>query len=195
MADGAMTERADAGAESTAPRVAPGRGGHRRRHGHSYEVEYRVWQTMRLRCSVPSNPAFAAYGARGITVCARWRASVHDFIADMGRKPTPRHEIDRIDNDRGYWCGRADCAECGPAGRVPNCRWATRAENCRNRRSTVWLEMGGERRPLVEWSRRTGIEPGTIASRLEHGWSVDRALTTPARRKAPNGAGRARRIA
>lgn len=165
------------------------------KHGHSYDPVYRAWQTMRLRCTVPSNPAFGDYGARGITVCARWLDSVDAFVSDMGPKPTPKHELDRRNNGAGYWCGRADCPECGPLGRESSCRWVTRAENDRNRRSNRLVTCRGETLPLVAWSERSGVRPDTIADRLARGWSSERAIETPARPKAPNGFGEARQHA
>lgn len=144
-----------------------------RRHSLSRTPEYRAWQTMRLRCHVPTNAAYPDYGGRGITVCDAWRDSPEAFLRDMGRKPSPAHEIDRIDNDRGYEPG--------------NCRWVTRSENDRNRRSTRLLTHAGETLPLVAWSERTGIAADVIVKRLEAGWPADRALTTPVRAKAAKG--------
>ena len=60
---------------------------------------YRTWQSMKSRCNNPKTKWYQYYGARGITVCDRWLNSYDDFIADMGAKPTPRHSIDRIDNN------------------------------------------------------------------------------------------------
>jgi hypothetical protein len=122
---------------------------------------------MRLRCTVPSNPAFAAYGGRGITICERWLDSVENFIADMGPKPSPRHEIDRIDNDRGYEPG--------------NCRWVTRRENSRNRRSTVWVEFRGEKRRLIDLCEEFGVPDDTARWRIKAWGDVERALLTPCR--------------
>lgn len=88
-------------------------------------AEYKVWTDMKSRCLNPQRRAFANYGARGITVCERWSGSFEAFLSDMGRRPSGNHEIDRIDNDRGYEPG--------------NCRWVPRAENVRNRRVSIKL--------------------------------------------------------
>lgn len=95
----------------------------------------------------------------------------------MGPKPSPRHEIDRIDNDKGY--------------SPDNCRWVLRSENCRNRRSNVWLEFRGERKTLIEWCAILGLPEGTLRCRIWAGWSVEDAFTRPIRKKAPNGSARA----
>lgn len=142
-------------------------------HGLSYTPEYRAWQTMRLRCTNPKNAAWASYGGRGITVCDRWLNDPAAFIADMGPKPTPKHELDRINNDGGY--------------SPENCRWVLRKVNDRNRRSNRFLEHAGERLTIAEWAERTGLSKTLLRERLQLGWAVDRALTTPARAKAPKG--------
>lgn len=84
--------------------------------------EYRSWLCMRARCSYPNNNEFHRYGARGITVCDRWEGSFENFIADMGRKPTTRHSIDRFPDPYGNY---------EPA----NCRWATPLEQANNKRA------------------------------------------------------------
>ena len=142
-------------------------------HGLSRTPEYRCWQTMRLRCHEPTHQAYADYGGRGIEVCDRWINSPSQFFADMGPRPSPKHEIDRRDNDKGY--------------SPENCRWVTRSENSRNRRSNVFIEHNGIRSTVAEWSERTGIPSDTLKHRLNSGWSTGKALSTPARSKAPNG--------
>lgn len=145
--------------------------------------EFYVWAGMRDRCTCPGDERFPRYGGRGITICARW-SDFSAFYADMGARPSPAHTIDRIDNDRGYWCGNASCADCDPAGRALNCRWATQKEQARNRSTSRMLEFRGERRCLAEWAEVLGMDQCVIGARLSTGWPVERALTEPVRRRA-----------
>lgn len=128
--------------------------------------EYRAWSNMIDRCEREGNKQFKDWGGRGIKVCARWRHDFAAFLADMGRKPTPQHTIDRIDNDGDYLPG--------------NCRWATRAEQGANKRTTMRLTFRGETRTLREWSRRTGISYATLYARARKGLAADQILTAPA---------------
>lgn len=82
---------------------------------------YPVWNGMIGRCENRTTPGYINYGARGISVCDRWRFSFANFVADMGRKPTKNHSLDRINNDGNY--------------EPDNCRWATKSEQMHNRRT------------------------------------------------------------
>ncbi len=125
--------------------------------------EHIVWRGMIRRCYNNRHEFFNYYGARGITVCERWRESYANFIADMGHRPSDSHSIDRINNDGNY--------------EPTNCRWATTAQQQRNRRCTVLLELDGETRTIREWAELRGWAYQTISARLRLGWSAERALT------------------
>ena len=129
--------------------------------------EYRVWAHMIGRCHNPEDRSYANYGGRGITVCPEWRESFESFLRDVGPRPSPRHQIDRLDNDGPYSPG--------------NCAWRTFREQCRNKRTNRWMEFRGERMCITDAARMVGIDRRTIAKRLDLGWSDERALTTPVR--------------
>jgi len=71
-------------------------------HGQYRSVEHACWRALIDRCCNPNSAGFKNYGGRGISVCARWRKDFRNFLADMGRRPSKRHSIHRINNDRGY---------------------------------------------------------------------------------------------
>lgn len=133
---------------------------------------------MRQRCSDPNHVDAHNYLGRGITVCDRWQSSFANFLADMGRRPSPRHTIDRIDNDKGY--------------SPENCRWATPAEQGLNRRGNRRLTYRDETLTLTEWAHRVGLSRDVLKARLALGWSIDRALTEPSRKKPGSGPRRTR---
>jgi hypothetical protein len=94
-------------------------------HGESQAdrtAEYRAWSAMKSRCTNEKHPKFPQYGGRGIRVCDRWLRSYETFVADVGRRPSPQHSIDRYpDNDGNYEPG--------------NVRWATYEQQNNNRRN------------------------------------------------------------
>ncbi len=170
--------RAKARAMTEVSRVANVVHGHSRRSGRS--AEYRTWKQMLGRCRNQNNKKWPNYGGRGICVCARWSSTFLDFHGDMGPKPSPRHSIDRINNDGNYSCGR--CAECTANGWPANCRWATakqQANNQRVRRTADPFFLNGERLSGQRLSLRLGFQIATIRRRLSEGWPLFYAAMAP----------------
>ena len=138
------------------------------RHGMLDAPEYPVWASMKARCADLANKD---YGGRGIRVCDRWVNSFANFLADVGPRPSPRHEIDRFPDNNGDY-------------RPGNCRWVKRLSNMRNTRRNRRLVFNGKSLCVSEWEETTGIPATTILKRLRLGWEISRVLTTPVRRKA-----------
>jgi hypothetical protein len=136
-------------------------------NGLSHLSEYRIWKGLMTRCLNPKAQSYFRYGGRGITVCKRWLGSTgfHNFLEDMGERPSPKHSIDRIDNNGNYEPG--------------NCRWATAKEQSNNTRRNRVIEYQGRSQTLIQWAREIGINEETLRDRLECNWSVERALTEP----------------
>lgn len=93
------------------------------RHGHSprsgrQSQTYNSWRGMLDRCEKPNHISYPYYGGKGVTVCDRWK-SFENFLSDMGNRPSGK-TIDRINSDGNY--------------EPSNCRWATIAEQNRNRK-------------------------------------------------------------
>jgi len=131
----------------------------KRTHGGYYTPEYNIWSGMLKRARGTNKRTIKWYADRGIGVCESWE-KFENFIADMGSRPSARHSLDRIDNDRGYEPG--------------NCRWATPEEQQGNRRTCVRLTLNGETTHLAEWSRRLGVPDYMISARIKKGVAFDR---------------------
>lgn len=155
------------------------RGGNQGTHGHTGHGKrsptYRSWQNMVARCTQPSNPAFAYYKKRKITLCDRWRIGNEEkggfeyFLEDMGERPLENnYTIERINNAGNYEPG--------------NCRWATRREQANNRITNVTFEYEGRLFTMAELARHTGVSKELLRARLCRSklpWTVTGAVITP----------------
>lgn len=151
-------------------------------HGQAWPRKtrvYAIWSAMLQRCSNPNCRLYKNYGGRGIRVCESWRTSFNSFQADIGTRPSRRHSIDRKDNDGHYSCGH--CKECIEHNWPANCRWATVLQQAANTSTVRLITHNEQTLPMAEWSRLTGISVRTIGYRINAGWSIERALTTPGR--------------
>jgi len=134
-------------------------------HGHTKHPLWHTYKSMIARCHNPKNPHFRNYGARGISVCDRWRMSFDAFVEDVGLRPRGDHQLDRINNDGPY--------------SPQNTRWVIQRENLRNKRTTRRYQSKGQNLTLAEWSSISGVSASAMTKRLRLGWRVDDAIWTP----------------
>lgn len=137
-----------------------------KKHGLKHVPEYKIWKSMRNRCNNPNYEEFQYYGGRGISICPEWD-DFNIFYADMGSRPTSKHQIDRIDTNGNY--------------EKSNCRWATSTVQNRNTRRNNYITYNGETHCLAEWAELLGLTYSSLKHRLNKlGWTLEQAFTTPA---------------
>lgn len=144
----------------------------REKHGCCNERIYSIWHTMKQRCQNKNNTNYERYGWRGIKVCDEWESfePFRDWAFSNGYNDTLT--IDRIDNNGNY------CPE--------NCRWATRYEQDRNKRSSKFVQIGNETKCICDWAKHFCIGSNTVYDRIKRGWSIEKALTTPPDKRFAN---------
>ena len=120
-----------------------------------------IWRSMIQRCSKKTNRS-KYYLDKGVRVCERWVKSFDHFLVDMGCRPSPYHQIDRIDNDGPY--------------SPENCRWVTRKQNCRNKSSNVLIEKNGVTKTVVEWCEELNLSTKTVYARVSSGTPTKKLL-------------------
>lgn len=128
------------------------------------------WRTMIARCHDPHNRDYPDYGGRGIYVCEAWRNNFEIFLRDNGVRPLEK-TLDRNNNNGPY--------------SPENCKWATRGEQTRNRRNTIFLEYQGEQPTLAELAQQIGVTYAQAYRQHRAGNTADQiAAWAAARRKS-----------
>ena len=117
--------------------------------------EHRAWRNMKGRCTPGGD-----YWNRGIRVCKRWFNSYKNFLEDVGRRPSARHSLDRINNDGNYEPG--------------NTRWAVRSIQNRNSRRNHLVTWKGRTQCITDWNHELGYR---IEGRLKAGWPLSIVMT------------------
>lgn len=146
--------------------------GHKNRtHGLCYTSLYRIWTLIIQRCTNPNNPSFEDYGGRGIAVCSYIRSSAENLLSIIGPRPLGM-SVDRINNNLGYSCGL--CYDCKSRGHPTNIRWATKSQQARNKRTSVFIEEGSKKIHLFEWAENHGLKPETVRARLRRNFPLNR---------------------
>jgi len=133
------------------------------KHGLRETPEYIAWNNMKNRCLNEHHQNYKDYGGRGISVCDRWYY-FENFYEDMGKKPSRKHSIERMDNDKGYSSG--------------NCKWALRSTQMNNTRRNRFITVFGKKCTIGEAASLYKIKYSKLYYRITHGWSEERAVST-----------------
>ena len=150
----------------------------RQRHGGTGTRLHNMWIMMKQRCSNPNAGEYHRYGGRGIRVCEEWLSftNFRDWAMSNGYDPDAPHgkcTLDRIDNDGNY--------------EPSNCRWVDMREQMKNRpKRGQFYEYNGDSHTLYEWAGIMGMSHNMLRARMRYGWNIEKALTTPVRKKLCN---------
>ena len=124
-------------------------------HGQTRTYEYKLLRSIMDRCHNKNCPQYPRYGGRGIEVFADWRLDANAFCTYirtvLGPKPSKKHSLDRIKNDRGYEPG--------------NLKWSTNSEQTRNSRHARLITALGKTQHLEDWANELGVHKSTLHGR------------------------------
>ena len=146
---------------------------HNYKHGMRHTQIYRSWLHMKERCTNKRCKDFKNWGGRGIKCLWKSFEEFRDDMYESYQSHIKKFEeentsIDRIDNNGDY------CKE--------NCRWATRTEQSRNKRNSIYFKFRGQNKSMPEWCEILGMPYKAVQHRYYRGWSVERILTIPIKR-------------
>ena len=116
-----------------------------------------VWCGMKERCNNPNSENYKWYGGRGIRVCEEWNNNFYSFYTWAINNGWEKGlELDRLDNMKDY------CPE--------NCKWVTHKQQCRNRRSNVFIKINGISLLMCEWEERFNLRKKSLTKmKYRHG--------------------------
>ena len=127
--------------------------------GGAESSEHAIWRGILSRCTNPNNKNYPQYGGAGIHVSPEWvgDGGFVRFMLHIGSRPSRQHQVDRIDNLKGYVPG--------------NVRWATRSEQQKNKSSTRTYSNGVFTGTLVEVAAHLGISKALLHWRWKN-WNT-----------------------
>jgi len=138
-------------------------------HNESRTRLYHTWQSMKQRCYDINIKEYKWYGARGIGICIEWMDYISFSNWAKGNGYKKHLTIDRIDNDGDY--------------EPNNCKWSTTKQQNRNKTTTRFVELNGEKKGLGEWSEILNIPMSTMVNRANRKCSPEQILNTNYKRR------------
>lgn len=140
-----------------------------RKHKLSNTRIYNIWKGMRKRCNNPNSSSYYLYGGRGIKVCEEWDKFLPFYYWSMQNGYAENLSIDRINYDGNY--------------EPSNCRWVDSEQQNNNTRQNVFITYNGKTLTLSQWAKYVGLTYSCLKARLYNGWSIEKALTTPVKKR------------
>lgn len=141
------------------------RGLKQKTHGLTHSRLFSIWTNIKTRTSNPNCSEAKNYIGKDIKMCDEWKDFIIFYNWAMSNGYSDNLSIDRIDNSKGYY--------------PENCRWTTAKEQNRNKDNLHYIEYKGETHPIVVWAEKLNIKYGTLRSRINRGWEIERAFTKP----------------
>jgi len=120
--------------------------------GKNRHPEYEAWQGMKRRCYNKNDPGYKNYGGRGVVVCNEWIKNYMQFYTDIGKRPSNKYSIERIDNNKSY--------------SKDNCIWALRKTQNRNKRNSKREIYKGKLTHIADIAEDLGIRHEALYNRL-----------------------------
>ncbi|MFA5252763.1 MAG: hypothetical protein WC454_09300 [Phycisphaerae bacterium] len=128
-----------------------------------------VWNSIKQRCLNPKSSRYKYYGARGISVCEEWLDFIPFYEWAISHGYKNYLTIERKNNDGDY------CPE--------NCTFVGRKKQANNRRTSKYIVYKSLKKTLAQWGDLLDINPTVLCKRLIRGWSPERTIETPCRKK------------
>lgn len=132
-----------------------------KKHGLAATPIYNTWSCIKSRCRNKNHRSYKDYGGRGIDICDEWFNSFEQFYKDVGDIPKGM-SLDRIDNNKGYF--------------KENCKWATKAEQSKNRRNTIHLEYMNKNMCLKDWAKKLNKPYSSMKMYIKNGLSLEQII-------------------
>lgn len=130
---------------------------------------YSIWSSIKTRCFNKKASRYKDWGGRGILMCEEWKNDFKKFYDwAMSNGYSNRLVIDRENNDKNY--------------EPNNCKWVTYRENNFNKRTTVMVNVDGEKISLAKICEKHNKNYKLVSGRIHKGWSLEKALFTPAKK-------------
>lgn len=131
-------------------------------HGESTGKFYKKWSSIKTRCYNKNTPCYKNYGGRGIKMCDEWLDfwNFREWAYKNGY--SEGLTLERTDVNGNY--------------EPSNCKWIPMEEQAINKRNNSFIEYGGKRQTISQWSKELGVGKEVLSYRYRAGWAPEECL-------------------